>query len=145
MRGSLRLSSQTRSVVRPLIVAAIALVVQAQASAQGQGSQQLAPSTAALAVPAKTPDRSEDEIGRLKAVVADQQKRIEQLELSLEVQRKLIEQVLHVSTTSAASDSQKSAPPVSVSNNAPPPDPSPPIQKTSADEPSPLSLHIGNV
>ncbi|HEX3086295.1 MAG TPA: hypothetical protein VHP99_17305 [Pyrinomonadaceae bacterium] len=46
--------------------------------------------------------RTEEEIEKLKTVVADQQKRIDQLEQMVNDQQKLIEQALHLPTTKAA-------------------------------------------
>lgn len=76
----------------------------------------------------------QDEINKLKAVVADQQKRIEQLEQTVDEQKKLIEQALRGSSSTHTSPAKQSVESVkSVDRNA------------SADEPSPLSIRIGKV
>ena len=76
----------------------------------------------------------QDEINKLKAVVADQQKRIEQLEQTVGEQKKLIEQALRGSASTHADSAKQSVESVkSVDRNA------------SADEPSPLSIRIGKV
>src|SRR5262249_20592310 len=78
--------------------------------------------------------------------VADQQKRIEQLEQALADQKKLIEQALHIPAT--ATDVNKSAAsgpvnPVAVADAAS--GSITPMLKPQSDPPSPLSLRIGNV
>lgn len=80
---------------------------------------------------------AQDEINKLKTVVADQQKRIEQLERTVDDQRKLIEQALHVSATATSAGNQP--------DTAPIPPPAPAIHHASVQEPSPLSIRIGNV
>src|SRR5262252_6227424 len=97
---------------------------------------------------------TEIDVEKLKAVVADQQKRIEQLERMLDDQRKLIQEALHPSTTTARARVDSSGAvnlqPVSSSNAKPEAQPAiaEPIgknQDTSDQQASPLTLRIGKV
>ena len=92
---------------------------------------------------------TEEDIEKLKSVVADQQKRIEQLEQIVGDQRKLIEQALHVSAE-ATRDRNQLAPAVNVrtADAADVPvkqPPAGPIKAATPDEMSPLSIRIGKV
>lgn len=92
-------------------------------------------------------DSTEEEVHKLKTVVADQQKRIEQLEQVVDEQRKLIERALHLHTAgSPPVDEESSASKPQPSSVADPPEVNPSIRKsTSDDQASPLSLRIGQV
>ena len=85
-----------------------------------------------------------DEITELKAVVADQQKRIEQLEQMVGDQQKLIEQALHISAPTINENKARAAAGVPARE---PDQPAAiaPIGKGKADEASPLSLRVGKV
>jgi hypothetical protein len=96
-------------------------------------------------------NRTEEEIEKLKTVVADQQKRIDQLEQILGEQKKLIELALQARTTATTSVAEaapmKIAPPTSAAvPNDGAPLPNAPIRKTAADDQtSPLTLRIGQI
>lgn len=141
------------SVVLALITVSSVLISHTDALAQDRLVQQTdaapdATAVAARSVPARSSTTTEEDIDKLKAVVADQQKRIEQLEQIVGDQGKLIEQALHFS---AARDGNQTAASVNVEpanvadiGSAQPP-PIAPIRKSPADEASPLSIRIGQV
>jgi hypothetical protein len=141
------------SVVLALIIVSSVLILHTDALAQDRLAQRTDAATdatcvAARSVPARSSTTTEEDINKLKAVVADQQKRIEQLEQIVGDQRGLIEQALHIS---AARDGNLTAAPVNVEPanaadiESPQPPPTAPIRKSPADEASPLSIRIGQV
>lgn len=91
-----------------------------------------------------------EEVDKLKAVVADQEKRIEQLEQIVGDQRKLIEQALHVSADTTRDRNQPELAAIVRTDDStfvPIKQPSlnGPIKLDAADEISPLSFRIGKV
>jgi hypothetical protein len=141
------------SVLLALMILSSVLLGHTDALAQDHIAPRADPPTdntvvAAPRAEASSATSSEEEIGKLKAALADQQKRIEQLEQRLDDQRRLIEQALHVS--SATGDEERTIPPASVqpADVADASSVQPPIaviQKTPDDQTSPLSIRIGKV
>ena len=130
----------------------ILFLFQAHSFAQDQLSQKAVSTTDGPVNIGRAPapaGSTETEIEKLKTTVADQQKRIDQLEQMLGEQKKLIEQALHPSTTVARAANDTPAPakvepgdsaaPVTVVQPAAPDA----IRKAADDEVSPLSLRIG--
>ena len=96
--------------------------------------------------PANASTPAQDEINKLKALAANQQKRIEQLERTVDDQRKLIEQALHVSVATRNGDQPATTvklQPADVPENVSAQPPPAPIQNPSAD--GPLSIRLGKV
>src|SRR5215813_870287 len=140
------------SVVVALISVASALIVNTDAFAQDRLTQRNDTSLDAgpRAVPARSSKPIEEDIEKLKAVVADQQKRIEQLEQMVGDQRKLIERAVPDSAFTTRDRKQtepavnaRTADTADIPARQPPPPGS--IYKAPADEESPLSIRIGKV
>jgi hypothetical protein len=135
-----------RSAVLALIVLLTALLAHSGAPAQTQRSDPSA-DTAGNRTPDARSSQNEDDIDKLKVVVAVQQKRIDQLEQTLADQKKLIEQVLHISSAAPGGGNKTAVTAGTVADPVTPSQPAAtvPIQKPPADEPSSLTLRIGNV
>jgi hypothetical protein len=97
----------------------------------------------------RTTASTEEEIEKLKNVVAGQEKRIQQLEQLLDEQKKVIDQALHLSASTRTNENGGSNPgpeTEKVSNTQPAlPAASEPIRQAQGDEASPLALRIGKV
>ena len=132
------------SVVFALISVSAALIAHAAALAQERAAQRTDPPAVA---PAASSTRTEEEIDKLRAVVATQQKRIDQLEQMVNDQGKLIQQAFHVSRPPAGTPgATANAQLVAADNTAPAPPPlAPAITRAPADDASPLQVHIGKV
>src|SRR5215813_12965743 len=89
-----------RRVLLSLVASVFALLLNVCANAQDRVAQPTGDTKDAVVAGAPTASGKEsnknDEINKLKATVADQQKLIEQLEQALADQKKLIEQALHI-------------------------------------------------
>ena len=138
------------SVLSALISVSSALVIHADAFAQDRVSQRTYPPTdSAPAALTKSSTPTEDEIDKLRSVVANQQKRIDQLEQMIGDQGKLIQQALKISPGSARAGNPgtpANAQPADLDDAAPTQPPlAAPISKPAADEASPLQIHVGKV
>ena len=154
-----------KRILSSIILALISSVlIQTNTFAQDRTTQRTevpadAKSVEARSVPSTSSLSGDEEMEKLKAVVTDQQRRIEQLEQTVGEQRKLIEQALHVSlvatrTTAATTDSPGSATQPAEPLNQPPnvadaapeqPTPTAPIRNAQATDASPLTVRIGHV
>ncbi|HYW74330.1 MAG TPA: hypothetical protein VE961_25130, partial [Pyrinomonadaceae bacterium] len=99
--------------------------------------------------PTRSANFSEDEMEKLKSVVAGQEKRIQQLEQLVEAQKKLIDQALHLAPPAQTAENSASGPNPEgekVANaSAAPPAATEPIRQVQDDQASPLALRIGKV
>jgi hypothetical protein len=95
------------------------------------------------------PTRTEEELEKLKNVVADQQKRIDQLEQMVNDQNKVIQQALHLPFTKAAPENEiQPSTRSDAVNVVRVPDVTPsiePVRQTQPAADSPLSLRLGKV
>jgi hypothetical protein len=145
-----------------LAITVCAALFQGTALAQNEAapkiiSSRTVPESADSSTPATTNSRESADIELLKAQLALQQKHIEQLERTLDEQKKMLEQVLHLSTTnnalaSANGDARVSGLDAAVTESEPGPIAKPGASDASAlrqakadDGASPLSLRLGKV
>jgi hypothetical protein len=130
------------SVVLALIFVLSTLITCAQRNVDLRRDPSNNESIAATSGTTVSSPKIEGEIVKLNAVVADQQKRIEQLEQMVNEQKKLIEQALHISEPARTEDKPLIAASVPTSDS---PSSLSPIKSVTAEDASPLSLRIGKV
>ncbi|HJX88877.1 MAG TPA: hypothetical protein VJ372_00190, partial [Pyrinomonadaceae bacterium] len=140
-----------------LAITVCAVLSPGKALAQNEAAPKVM-STSNLTVPASpnsstaatSNSRESADIELLKAQLALQQKHIEQLERALEEQKKVLEQVLHLSiagnaSTAANGDAQSAGLDPSVTQPAPDAIKQPVTSAKSEDEAAPLALKLGKV
>jgi hypothetical protein len=130
------------SVVLALIFVLSTLITCAQRNVDLRRDPSSNESIAATSETTVSSPKIEGEIVKLNAVVADQQKRIEQLEQMVNEQKKLIEQALHLPESTRIDDKPLIAASVPASDQ---PSSLSPIKSVTAEDASPLSLRIGKV
>ena len=140
------------SVLLALITVSAALLVHTNAFAQDRAAQRTDPSNdatgvAARGVPASSSTPTPEEFDNLKAALAAQQRRIEQLEQKLDS----LERGLHVSDVATRDRIKTAIPPtaqpaeVADAASAQPPLTAPILKTAGDDQTSPLTFHIGQV